>query len=202
MNALQNLINLDIQCLEWIRTTFTLNTSWFPTVITLFADSEPLLFSLLLIGLWSYGTIKREKGIKHVTLDLFWHVLIAFGIYWIINQLLPMRPRPETVSSLPALISHLPDNSFPSGHAMYFGASWWALHKLTPWKHITWFFFVVGFLTVFTRVIAGIHYPLDILVGFFLGWGIMHILILLPHGKIYQKYAQDLPIKIMSSIGL
>lgn len=169
MNFFNTLIHLDIQCLEWIRTTFILHASWFPTVITLLADSEPLLFSLLLIGIWSMGVYKKNTGMKHVALDLFWHVILAFGIYWIINQLLPMRPRPETVSSLPALISHLPDNSFPSGHAMYFGASWWALHKLTPWKRITCFFFAIGLLTVSARVIAGIHYPLDILVGFFLG---------------------------------
>lgn len=202
MTLSQNLIHLDIQCLEWVRTTFIIDTPWFGTLITLLADSEPLLFSLFLVGLWTYGTAKKQKGIKHVALDLFWHVLIAFGIYWIINQLLPLRPRPETVSSLPALISHLPDNSFPSGHAMYFGASWWALRQLTPWKQVTWIFFILGLLTVSARVIAGIHYPLDILVGFFLGWGIMHGLLILPHGKTYRTFAQDWPMKIMAYIGL
>lgn len=94
----------------------------------------------------------------------------AFTVYWIINNLLPIRPRPETVTDLPPLISHLPDNSFPSGHAMFWGASWWALHVLLARPRITLLFFTLGFITCLTRIIAGIHYPGDIIVGFFLGW--------------------------------
>lgn len=57
-------------------------------------------------------------------------------------------------------------------------------------------FFVLGCVTVLSRVIAGIHYPGDIIVGFLLGWGIVHILIQLPHGKKYRKYAQDMVLDI------
>lgn len=51
-------------------------------------------------------------------------------------------------------------------------------------------------MTVLGRVIAGIHYPGDIIVGFLLGWSIVHILMKLPHGKKYRKYAQDMVINI------
>ncbi len=120
----------------------------------------------------------------------------AFAIYWVINQLLPVRPRPEMVSSIPPLIDHLPDNSFPSGHAMFWGASWWALHVLLKKRNVTWAFFILGAITCFMRVIAGIHYPGDIIVGFFLGWLFVHILTRLPHGEKYRKYAHDIPAKI------
>ncbi len=119
-------------------------------------------------------------------------------IYWIINQILPVRPRPEMVSSLPPLISHIPDNSFPSGHALFWGASWWTLHSLLRWKKIVWAFFGLGFVTCLVRIIAGIHYPGDILVGFFLGWYIAHLLMSLPHGKKYQYFGHELPIKFLS----
>lgn len=115
---LQFLQNIDTQLLEAIRSA-VVPLQWTHPLVTLFADLEPILFLLLLVGLWIYGVYFRDNGPKHVALDLFWHVLGAFIIYWIINQTLPMRPRPESISSIPPLISHLPDNSFPSGHALF-----------------------------------------------------------------------------------
>lgn len=66
-----------------------------------------------------YGVSEKSAGPKQVALDLFWHVMLAFAVYWIINQSLPMRPRPESIATFPPLISHIPDNSFPSGHALF-----------------------------------------------------------------------------------
>ena len=57
-------------------------------------------------------------------------------------------------------------------------------------------FFILGFLTCLTRIIAGIHYPGDIIVGFFLGWGITEMLLRLPHVRTYRQYAQDMPIRL------
>lgn len=116
---LSTLISIDIQLLEIMRNFFVIDAEWFRILVLLVADSQPILFSLFLIALWFYGISVKNTGPKHVALDLFWHVLGAFAIYWIINQLLPVRPRPETMTSLPPLVNHLPDNSFPSGHAMF-----------------------------------------------------------------------------------
>ncbi len=197
MNSLlATLQAMDIRVLEFIRTTFIIDTSWFRVVLLVFSDIEPLFFALFLLGLWFSGVSVKHDGPKHVALDIFWHVLGAFAFYWIFNHFMPLRPRPETMSSLPPLITHFPDNSFPSGHAIFWGASWWALHILLGRSRVTWTFFILGFITCFMRIIAGIHYPFDILVGFFLGWGIVHILMILPHGKNYRQYAQDLPIRI------
>ncbi len=116
---LDTLQTFDVQLLEIMRNSLVIDTEWFRWVVLLIADSEPILFSLFLIGLWLYGISVRNNGPKHVALDLFWHVFVAFAVYWIINQMLPVRPRPEAFSSLPPLLDHLPDNSFPSGHAMF-----------------------------------------------------------------------------------
>ena len=85
---------------------------------------------------------------------------------------------------------------------MFFGASWWALHTLLRWKKVIWVFLILGTITCLVRIIAGIHYPGDILVGFFLGWYVVHLLMERPHGKKYQYYCHDLPIKIVSYIKL
>lgn len=165
-------------------------------LILALSDMEPIFFGLFLIGLWFYGISLKHDGPKHVALDLFWHVMGAFIIYWIINHLFPARPRPENFTNIPPLIDHLPDNSFPSGHAIYWGASWWAIHTLLGRPRVTITFFILGFVTCLTRIIAGIHYPGDIIVGFFLGWGIVYWLTNLPHGKKYREYGHDLPLRI------
>lgn len=192
---LETLQYFDSELLNIFRESF-LHFPWIKTFSTFFADLEPLLFSALLIGLWIYGVIKKDTGPKKVSLDLFWHVAAAFLIYWIINQLLPMRPRPETITSFPPLISHLPDNSFPSGHAIFWWASWWAIHLFLKKPQITWIFFFIWLLTVSARVLAGIHYPWDILVGFLLWCWLVELFSYLPHNERYRNLCHNIPLKI------
>mgnify|MGYP001585776501 CR=1 FL=1 len=59
-------------------------------------------------------------------------------------------------------------DSFPSGHAAFFGALAISIY-LRDRKAGA--FFLIGAVAIgLARVIAGIHYPLDILAGFLLGW--------------------------------
>jgi membrane-associated phospholipid phosphatase len=60
----------------------------------------------------------------------------------------------------------------------------------------------LGFITCFTRIICWIHYPGDIIVGFFIGWWLAHILTRLPHGKTYLHYGHDIPLRIMRYFSL
>ncbi len=46
------------------------------------------------------------------------------------------------------------------------------------------------------RVIAGIHYPGDIIIGFLLGWTLIALIIRLPHTHWYRSWCHDMPIKI------
>ena len=110
--------SIDAQILFAMRSSI-IGVEWIRPVIIFFTDLQPIVFGIFLIGLWLYGAYYRDSGPKHVALDFLWHVLGAFAIYWILNQVLPVRPRPETIGSIPALIAHLPDNSFPSGHATF-----------------------------------------------------------------------------------
>jgi membrane-associated phospholipid phosphatase len=119
MDFLSSLEALDIQLLSSIREFALQHIPYIHLIVRVFADLEPILFALFLIGLWFYGVSEKNNGPKHVALDLFWHVMGAFAVYWIINHIIPVRPRPELMLDLPPLINHLPDNSFPSGHAMF-----------------------------------------------------------------------------------
>jgi len=77
------------------------------------------------------------------------------------------RPRP--FSELPGIHQLLTDPawSFPSGHATFF----FAVATVVYLYHRKWgmFFFVAAALITIGRVVAGVHYPSDVLAGALIG---------------------------------
>lgn len=75
-------------------------------------------------------------------------------------------PRPF-LSGIEPLFIHGGYNSFPSGHATIFAAltvAMFLFHKKRGW----WFFFSALAIGG-ARVMAGVHYPIDILAGYIIG---------------------------------
>jgi len=99
-------------------------------------------------------------------------VLVFFsGIFaWCIAQIIKFlvhTPRPflefQNVSSL----IHKTDFSFPSGHATFYMALAFAI--FFSHKKIGYVFMFFALLIGIARIIAGVHFPIDILGGFILG---------------------------------
>ena len=81
------------------------------------------------------------------------------------------RDRPPLVDPEPATLVELPHtSSFPSGHATVAFACATAIALAVP--RLRWPVFVLAALIAFSRVYVGVHYPLDVLAGAFLGVGI------------------------------
>jgi membrane-associated phospholipid phosphatase len=140
-------------------------------------------------------------GLKIIALDIFYAIMLAFGIYWILQFGLPMRPRPETLSSIPPLITHLPDNSFPSGHAIFAGASVVAIGYFLSFP-LSSGFLVLGVCMCIARVIAGVHYFGDVLVGIILGALIARGYIALRDSIGMKTFLHTMPLKIASFLKL
>lgn len=110
------------------------------------------------------GFIVRMKEVVYVGLVS----IFAWIGTWILKALL-LVPRPyQTFSNLNQLYVHdsLFD-SFPSGHATFFAALATAIWLIHPRAGV--FFAVGAFCIGFARIVAGIHYPIDILVGYCVG---------------------------------
>src|SRR3989338_6972595 len=88
-----------------------------------------------------------------------------FGITEII-RFFYHRPRPFLALPVHQLLT---ENawSFPSGHATFFFAIATAIYLYN--KKWGTFFFIASILMTVSRVIAGIHYPSDIIGGAFIG---------------------------------
>lgn len=77
------------------------------------------------------------------------------------------RPRPFVTLSVQSLIAHDCDGSFPSKHAMsafVIGMSVWYIRPALGLVVLT-----MAGITGLSRIMVGVHYPLDIVVGAMLG---------------------------------
>ncbi len=137
---------------------------------------------LLLAGLLVFLTFHKDK--KQGVRDLFVVVVSAITAYVLVKiakEFLP-NPRPfEVLTDANILYEHGGGDSFPSGHATFYSALAAALffyHK----KIALWY--AIGALLIgLSRIVAGIHWPLDILAGYILG-GIIGAGVYL----LYKKY--------------
>lgn len=136
--------------------------------ITIFLASYFQLFLIAGFLLVLYFSIysKREK------LYLFWttalSIVVARGVITEIIRFFYHRPRPFLAHQLHQLISkNVSTWSFPSGHSAFFFAAATAIY-LQNKKWGVWFF-ISAILMNISRIIAGVHYPSDILGGMVMG---------------------------------
>lgn len=119
-------------------------------------------------GVFDYRHPFRQLNQKIKEMSL---VFISGFSAWFIVQIIKSiirSPRPFLkFSEITPLFTHGGIDSFPSGHAAFFMALAIAIYKIHPKVGI---FYIIGAIIIgLARVISGIHSPLDILVGFFLG---------------------------------
>lgn len=117
---------------------------------------------LILLAASSYS---RRKKIRILFIVFVSSLIARFGITTII-RFFWHRPRPFLIYPTHRLFT---DNaySFPSGHASFFFAFAAAIYFYN--KRWGAWFFLAGALMAVSRVIAGVHYPSDILGGMLIG---------------------------------
>ena len=189
------LIDMDITLLNYVRSFVNPDSPLQVSLIRMGSDIEVLMIMTLLVVLWLYGVYKKDNEPRIDALMILYSIGFAFFIYVILNLGLPLRPRPESVSAIRPLVDHLPDNSFPSGHGIFAGASVLAAFLYT--RHdIAWVLLFAGVFMVSSRVLAGIHYPLDIFVGVIIGMVGTYVVYKLRNHRLMRQYLLVCPVKI------
>lgn len=185
IETVANAITLDVKLL------FVLNNlagqSRIFDALTIFLASYLRYFLVVAFLLFLYFSAysRREK------LYLFWVTTISIivarlGITEII-RFFYHRPRPFLVYQLHPLIS---ENkwSFPSGHSAFFFAMATAIYFYN--KKLGIGFFIAAILMNISRIVAGAHYPSDILGGMIVGVIVAYVVFSLAERKKAKEIAK------------
>lgn len=138
-------------------------------------DMYVVLFGILFIIVHHH---KRNGNhpelLSHQSVKEGLFIVMSIGVAWGISYLMKIifaLPRPflKFSSEVLPLFPYGGFNSFPSGHATLFAAL--AAGIYLSHKQVGIVFGIMAFLIAVTRVISGVHFPIDILVGWALGAG-------------------------------
>src|ERR1700682_2894042 len=77
------------------------------------ANYSPIVFAVVLLGCWAQWRPDWQRAAALAGVP----ALVALGVGQLVGMLLP-RARPYLVTSATVLVTHAPDTSFPSDHAL------------------------------------------------------------------------------------
>ena len=156
------------------------------SVLNSFSGLHPVLDSVLfslangtgvvLFLIIVMSVLFRERNGRR-SLQLLAHILIPVFIAILYTEVLKnlfQEPRPWVIlSDVRVLFEYGGFDSFPSGHATAYGAL--ALSTYFYNKRIGMFVGLVALSISLSRVVVGIHWPLDVAVGFAIGFSITYL---------------------------
>lgn len=113
----------------------------------------------------------RMRIDDHIIFSEIMTVVMSMGVAWFISSIIKIIthvPRPFLAHpSHQLLFLYGGYNSFPSGHATIFFALATAIYYYNRIAGVV--FYICAILISLSRVAAGIHYPIDIIVGAMIG---------------------------------
>ena len=153
------------------------------------ADIFVFFYPFYLVFLYLYWVFKKDVNFKYASLYIFFSSFNSF----IFNQFFQIaihkeRPWEHVASKKDLILDGLPDMSFPSDHmvlSMTIATStllWWVANKKRSFVIFSIILFTFSFTMWISRVMYWIHWPTDIIAGFFLG--IIRALIMI-HPKVF-----------------
>ncbi len=122
---------------------------------------------LLVIGLLVFAFSRKEPREKiFIFIEGLLAAILSRSVITETIWFFYAHPRPYTALNLSPLV-HVPGNSFPSGHAAILFSLATTLYYFD--KRLGGWFFLLAFINGAARIVAGVHWPLDILGGMAVG---------------------------------
>jgi len=167
-------MNINEQIFYFFYGLFNHQSALLSGLIIFFADTLPYLI-IGSLGFFYYiiydpdnGLLQEIKKYSHETALIFLSVLTASGLAHALKMFFSTQ-RP--FNALPDVVALLPETgfAFPSAHSAFFAAlafSVFYFHRKTGYLLI-----LLTVLIGIARIMAGVHFPVDILGGFLVGIG-------------------------------
>ncbi len=152
--------------LFFVLNNFAGQSSVFDWVTVFFADYLAYIFvavSIVSLVLWQAARAQKLRAL----FDAVIAVALSRGVF--VESIRWFYPHPRPFASLSGVHQLLTEtsSSFPSGHAAFFFALSAVSYHYNRKLGVT--FFTLSVIMGLARIIAGVHYPLDILGGALLG---------------------------------
>lgn len=140
-------------------------SQFFDNVVIFLASYFPYILIIVFLALVFFSQHQKLEKLEILLTIGISSVIARFGVTEII-RFFYHRPRPFTDLSVNHLLTSN-EWSFPSGHSAFFFALSTAVYLYNKKWGIL--FFIGAILITISRVIAGIHYPSDIIGGAIIG---------------------------------
>lgn len=149
---------------EWLQyfNSFS-NNDKIAKIVWVFADAPIFFIPIFLIVVWITLSYKKEQKKKEDLLFIFYSCVLGILTALLIQQFVHFdRPENYINQTWKLLLKHIPDASFPSDHAIVGFAFLTSLY-LSNYRKTFFLFFPFAFIMVLSRIVAWVHWPLDII---------------------------------------
>ena len=160
---------IDVNGLLWLNSVAHTNvvTFWMTVVLSRLLIALIIIAPLFMVEVWHDA--RRNSIGSHVVVQAVFAVILATAIGYLIGALVG-RPRPFEETIYVAPIGPLPAGlSFPSAHSWVSFAFASAFLYYPKYAKLGQVLVVLAALVALGRVMAGVHYPSDVIAGSLLG---------------------------------
>jgi membrane-associated phospholipid phosphatase len=162
-------------------------------VIVFGRDLDIYVFAAVLMFFLFHEHDKKIKASHDIGMSCIREmILLTFSAFiaWLTTAFLKIvfaSPRPfELYQNIEPLFIFGGGDSFPSGHATIFAALTMMVFILH--KKAGWILAILTFLISISRVAAGIHFPIDVIVGWIIGVGVSYFIYNLFKPRMLHKH--------------
>lgn len=151
--------------------------------------AHDLIYILLFIFIlcWLRGSSTTKKYIFKAFIFTFFSLSIGEILSLAFNT-----PRPFVMDVGQTLIAHSPTGSFPSNHMAIFSSIAFSYY-FSARRDIGRLLLAVAWLVAWSRVYVGVHFPIDMLGGFFIAWAVNYSGL-----NVWNKYKEQIMAWVMA----